>query len=230
MNDGSCGRIAMRRALMIVLCGLGFLSIPAPAHAWWDFIEQLSGPGPFWAVDVQLRLFCWPTDGKLQINSGGGIVLSACKNIPAGKVRRAAIDFGTTFGWTGHDQEFAGSNRIYVWLFEPSFTYNVFSAHPRYDFLDVAAGVGAYVFTSKGMPASLNGYFVEPVRFELHPTSNFKQTNEKLAKWIPSVRFGFLAFPSGFDTVAFADTTPKHIDGADWVFNAGIYFNFNLAP
>jgi hypothetical protein len=228
----------MRRALMTVCCGLSFLAMtPSPAHAWWDFIEQLSGPGPFWAVDVQFRVFCWVRDpspgaaatGEFQVNSGGGVVLSACK-IPSGRVRRAALDLGTAFGWTGHDQQFAGGERIRLWTIGGSYTYNVFSAHPNRDFLDIAAGGGGYVFSSKGMPQSVSGYYLEPVRFEFHPTTNFKRRTQSngWSKLVPVLRVGYLLFPSGFETEQFVDTTPKHI-GADWVFTAGLFFNFEIA-
>src|SRR4051812_43224535 len=41
----------MKKLLVSVgLAALAIVGAPAPAHAniaWWDFIEQLSGPGPF---------------------------------------------------------------------------------------------------------------------------------------------------------------------------------------
>ena len=38
----------MRRCPVIALCALPFLvTLPAPAHAWWDWLEDYSGPGPF---------------------------------------------------------------------------------------------------------------------------------------------------------------------------------------
>jgi hypothetical protein len=47
------------RCTYVLLIGLGFLVVaPAPALAWWDFIEQFSGPRKFWGPDIQLRLFC----------------------------------------------------------------------------------------------------------------------------------------------------------------------------
>src|SRR5687768_1451872 len=39
-----------------VLLGCAF---PSPAHAWWEFLEQLSGPGPFRGPDIQFRVHCW---------------------------------------------------------------------------------------------------------------------------------------------------------------------------
>ena len=49
----------MRRIIVIALCVLSFLvSLPAPAHAWWDWLDEFSGPGPFTGFDLQWRLAC----------------------------------------------------------------------------------------------------------------------------------------------------------------------------
>ena len=47
----------MRRAIVIVLAAVFLqLASPRPAAAWWDYIEQLSGPGPLRGVDVESRV------------------------------------------------------------------------------------------------------------------------------------------------------------------------------
>jgi hypothetical protein len=51
--------VTVRRIIVIALCVLSFLvSLPAPAHAWWDWLDEFSGPGPFTGVDLQWRLHC----------------------------------------------------------------------------------------------------------------------------------------------------------------------------
>lgn len=50
-----------RFVLLVTLAVAGLLPTPAYAHAgWWDWLDALSGPGPFDHVglDVDLRLFC----------------------------------------------------------------------------------------------------------------------------------------------------------------------------
>ena len=43
----------MRRVTVIALCAVSFLiALPAPAHAWWDWLDELSGPGPFTGFDL----------------------------------------------------------------------------------------------------------------------------------------------------------------------------------
>ena len=49
----------MRRVIVIALCALSFLvALPAPAHAWFFWLDEYSGPGPFLGFDVQWRIAC----------------------------------------------------------------------------------------------------------------------------------------------------------------------------
>ena len=53
----------MRRVIVTALCAASFLFIlPKPAHARWDWIDQLSGPGPFQGIDFQWRIARVPDD------------------------------------------------------------------------------------------------------------------------------------------------------------------------
>src|SRR5438132_6288459 len=53
------------RTLKAAICVVVFvLLVPARADAWWDWLDQLSGPGPFWGWDLQYRVICIEdTDG-----------------------------------------------------------------------------------------------------------------------------------------------------------------------
>jgi len=49
----------MRRvALTLVWTALIVVVIPSPAAAWWEFLEELSGPGWWKGFDIDARLFC----------------------------------------------------------------------------------------------------------------------------------------------------------------------------
>ena len=49
----------MRRVIVIALCALSFLvALPAPAHAWFFWLDEYSGPGGFIGFDVQWRIAC----------------------------------------------------------------------------------------------------------------------------------------------------------------------------
>ncbi len=48
----------MRWCVAGLLCAAAELVAPAPAHAWFAWLDQLSGPGPFAGFDVQWRIAC----------------------------------------------------------------------------------------------------------------------------------------------------------------------------
>jgi hypothetical protein len=49
----------MRRvALTLVSTAVILVTVPNPAAAWWEFLEELSGPGWWKGFDIDARLFC----------------------------------------------------------------------------------------------------------------------------------------------------------------------------
>ena len=233
----------MSRFCLSLSCALGILLLAsAPAHAWWDFIEQLSGPGPFYGWDVEVRLFCVvdkidTTPGNERVlpadphpRSAVGVLVSACtvpkrkdKASPTYHTRRLAIDVGARVMWADDNPQFANGQRISLTTLEPSITINLLSRWPNKDFVDYAFGAGAFWFSSTEFP-SFSGAFLEPVRFEFHTTTKMKEN--KWVALVPSVRVGYLMFPSGFETARFAaapGVAPRI--SRDWVFNAGVFFD-----
>ena len=45
--------------LTFVLCLLMVLLVPRPAHAWFEWLDTLSGPGPFLGAIFDFRVKCW---------------------------------------------------------------------------------------------------------------------------------------------------------------------------
>ncbi len=43
----------------VVLCLLMVMLTPAPAHAWFAWLDHLSGPGRFYGVKVDVRAWCF---------------------------------------------------------------------------------------------------------------------------------------------------------------------------
>ena len=62
------------------------LLMPARAHAWWDWLDQLSGPGPFWGWDLQYRVICFEDRDK----DSADVRLSNIKNAKARAFARFA--------------------------------------------------------------------------------------------------------------------------------------------
>ena len=51
----------MRRLGIVVVWSAALqLLVPAPAHAWWGWWDELSGPGPWMFGDLQYRIACIP--------------------------------------------------------------------------------------------------------------------------------------------------------------------------
>ena len=50
----------MRSLKASILAGaLLVLMVPAPAHAWFGWLDNLSGPGPFHGLEFDVRLACF---------------------------------------------------------------------------------------------------------------------------------------------------------------------------
>lgn len=210
------------------------LVLPARALAWWDFIEELSGPGRFYGWDVEVRLFCL-TESQTQKREDGepvtqkfgptlGSIVTAC-TVKRGQTRRLAVDLGARFLWADNNPQFANGERISLTTLEPSVSINLLSRYPGKDFIDYGFGAGTYWFSSTQFPA-FHGTFIEPIRLEFHTTTKFKQDHDKWTALIPVVRVGYLVFPAGFETASFAAAAgvPPRIS-RDWVFNGGVFFD-----
>src|SRR5262245_54652950 len=71
----------MRRLGIVVLCSAAVqLMIASPAHAWWGWLDELSGPGPWMFVDGRYRIYC-VQDGKVAASD------RSSKNLPAEDMR-----------------------------------------------------------------------------------------------------------------------------------------------
>ena len=227
----------MRRVTTIVLCALIVQGMMASrADAWWDGWEHLSGPGPFYGWDIELRLFCitektaagrtaLPSDAPETERVGPtlGTIVTACR-VKRHYVRRMAIDLGARFLKADDNPSFANGRRISLTTLEPSVSFNLLNKYPNRDFVDFGFGAGAYWFSSTEFP-SFNGAFLEPIRIEFHATTDMKQKSNWAAA-IPVVRVGYVLFPAGFETASFAaaPTVPPRIS-RDWVFNVGVFFD-----
>jgi hypothetical protein len=222
----------MRRILVTLGCSVVLQAVVVtPAHAWWEFIERLSGPGPFTGVSVDARVLCIVAEGdSMRANTPPplGILTTSCRleglRDASGPRQRqlAAVDLGMRFVWKEDDPLFAGGERISLTTIEPSLSINLLSGFTdQWDVVDYGVGIGAYWFSSDAFP-SFHGLFVEPVRFEFHAPTRVRM--HRWAAAIPRVRVGLLTFPGGFETASFAaaPSVPERIS-RDTVLNVGIF-------
>ena len=219
----------MRRIFGVLgASALLLVAVPSPAAAWWEIIEQLSGPGPFKGWSIEPRFVCFvdpdgsgPAPREARTTSAAEAVASVCKLSP-GEVRRASIDVGVRFVWKGEDARFANGERISLTTLAPAITWNV-APGTRWDVVDYGVAAGVFWFTSTEFP-SFRGAFLEPVRLEFHAPSFVRE--EKWAVFIPRARVALLNFPAGFDTSQFAASpaVPPRIS-RDWVKSFAVFLD-----
>jgi hypothetical protein len=201
----------MRRVIVTIVAVLALQgAFPQPAHAWWDYIEQLSGPGPLRGFDIEARLVCWmqrpkdPEIFRITTLSAGGVILNLCERHKDANGndevvrRRGSVDAGFRYVWRGDDQRWAGGEPVRMITIEPAFMWNLIPG-TRADVVEVGAGAGAYWFFSRGFP-SFNGNF-----FELRADLRLPTAVHQKFPWLrPVVRYGRLWFPKGFMPEQFA--------------------------
>ena len=155
----------MRRVIVTALCAASFLfMLPAPAHAWWNWLDELSGPGPFQGVDFQWRLAC-VQDNRVSTDDGatpdvGVNVLRQLGSFEDGAQKVAAgilgagcvlqpkvnpissLNFRVARLWStdNHLQYASGvkAPTVNMWEFEPSFSTFVDDAK----FVELTVGMG----------------------------------------------------------------------------------------
>ena len=239
------------RIVATTLCAVLLeLAIPTPAHAWWEYIEQLSGPGKFYGWDIQFRVYCVvekvtntkkdgesnqvdETQVKRFTPTSAGIVVSFCrgqkKEVDAADAdietyypRRLSVDIAARF-LSAKDGEFANGQPIDLTILEPSVSMNVLNHWPKWDFVDLGAGAGAYWFASSEFP-TFSGFILDPARIEFHPTTAMKESKWSAA--FPLVRLSWPVFVTGFERAKFAPRTavPLRI-GRDAPFNLSLSFD-----
>jgi hypothetical protein len=197
----------MRRFFAAVVCSVALQAIlPAPAHGWWERIEDWSGPGPFFGLTVDARLVCFGTDAKNQpLIASGGLVFSACR-LNENEKRRASIDLGMRFLSAKDNPDYANGQEITLTTLEPSFSWRVID-NDNWDFFDYGIGAGIYWVSSEAFP-SVRGSFLEPLRLDIHATTAMT-ANGRWWAGIPILRIGLLVFPAGHETTSFAPTTAE---------------------
>jgi hypothetical protein len=194
----------MRRLGFVLICG-GILQLltPAPAQAWFGWLDKLSGPGPFLTWDLEYRVFC-VDDSRANVEN---VSLS---NIRSEKLQRVARVLGTGCVFDTHKnprasvnfafgQAYATKNelqysstdvkkRVTMTKFEPSFS--VFLNDSKT--FALTTGVGALVVTGPAFD-SFQRFYWKVVRGTVIPKGWNGAT----------ISVGVLYVPKGFDASDF---------------------------
>ena len=192
----------LRHLLIVTCCVVVQLAAPAPAHAWWDWIDQLSGPGPFTGWDVQWRVKCIPDtrpgaeDLRLDnIESAGRRALaralgSGCLFEPHLNPQGSAnFAFGQVYSVRNELKYAPGVDkpRVTMTKFEPSLS--MFLDTTKY--VEITRGLGVMMVSGSGFD-SFQHFYWTPLRVTITP-------GQKAL----SVRLGFIIMPKGFDAADF---------------------------
>jgi len=217
----------MRRVYRIVVLAIMIQGLFVPrTYAWWDGVEHMSGPGPFYGWDIQLRLFCvvQPAGSdKGEIRSSGpvGAILSVCqavkdKDKTKSDKEKLMFDIGARFLRTGETPDFAHGKRIHFTTLEPAVMFPV--VDKGYFRLDYGFGAGLYWLASEDFEAG-RGTLIEPVRFD------FRLQPPQWNGIAAVARLGWLNFPAGFDFAQFNGTAPDHSGrvSSDWAKTLSLF-------
>lgn len=220
----------MRRVTVTALCAAFFLFMrPAPAHAWFDWIDQLSGPGPFQGLDFQWRVACIADpnvqstadrkdpgtsslrsldsfDGGAKVVAGifGAGCLGQHKVHPV-----ASLNFRVARLWSmNNNLQYAGGGEgptVNMWQFEPSFSTFVDDAKV----VELTVGMGTSVLSGDGFNSMTRLYF-RPVMLTITPGGRLPrkdgQGNSSAGRSFSralSISTGLFYMPKGFDAEDF---------------------------
>lgn len=133
------------KRMRLCLFGLLFLAFPAVAHAesdWWDFLEGLSGPGPFKGVTFGQRVLCIKEDDRARTHTATSCMSDVDDNI------RALVNVEFGFYTSGDRPRFSDTPNdratVHLWRLHSTYYLRVSPI------LDIGAGGGVYIFTGGG--------------------------------------------------------------------------------
>ena len=197
----------LRHLVIATCCVVVQLAAPAPAQAWWEWLDQLSGPGPFTGLDIQWRVKCIPDNRAASIAENLSL-----ENIEPGKGRNWARFLGAgclfekanvnplgslnlSIGWMRsieNDLQYAGGDKPVVHLtrFEPSLSVFVDSRK----FVEITSGYGLMLVRGKRFDG-FHRFYWRPVAVTITPGAK-----------AASIRLGLLLATKGFDATDFGAT------------------------
>jgi hypothetical protein len=189
-----------------LLVGL-FALAPGIANAqegWWEWLEKLSGPGPYHGYGVELRAFCVQPDGTLL----------PCLSDHSPEIRHLVL-LRVSHLWSGDKPRFSDTptdrGQVNVTRVEPEYMYRM---HPS---LDLGVGVGFMRFSGSGF---------DPIyRLTLTPQASFVPfaltQSSATRRWARVLRLRFSAtyVTKGFKGADFGNLTTDFFKSGEFLWN-----------
>jgi len=231
----------MRRLVLVVACcGLFQLAMPAPAQAWFEWIDHLSGPGPFNGADIWLRLKCLP-DTNPPVNApgqgqqqqqqqqqqetlGGKVLTVLGGGCPQGRPFERSSSFNFRFGYARSYENHLtyapdleeSRKAVNLWEYEGSFSGWVNDSKT----IELTTGVGLMNFRGKAFESFWRPYW-RPVLATIYPASRASGSIRGL-----NFNVGVLLFPMGFDAKDFGASPGTFHTDRDIVVTTGVSYDF----
>ena len=221
MSAAESERSLMMRIRTLMLLGAFALwpSVASAQWGWLEFLEELSGPGPFKGYTVGLRLVCTRADDRGTLStSAWGLCLS--DNDPR---FRQLVELRGAYLWTGEGDrprfEDAPADKRAVKAFRLEST----AAVRLSPMLDIGAGVGFVRFWGEGFDPLWRPSLI-PISVTFTPFAIGVNPNAagSALKRAFKIRLEEKYFPIGFTGADFGHPESSYTTDGDWVFSAGL--------
>jgi hypothetical protein len=182
---------------MLLLAGLFALwpGVASAQYEWYEWLQELSGPGPFSGTGADWRLLCFSDDAPAPNESP--LITPSCLLTPLQRdqFRRASINLAFAYlDANGNPLKYAAGldPAVKLTLLKPSVWWRPFPA------FEVGTGAGIMWFSGPAFP-SFTRFFVEPFRVDVklsalsHPFPEYQTWMEAV-----SFRWGVAFIPGGF--------------------------------
>jgi hypothetical protein len=233
----------MRRLrFTLILCVLVQCFTPAPAHAWfWEYLEELSGPGPFRGPAFEWRLVCFsepdPSRANVEETTDENRLAAArvvqffgpgCffKQVPLQNQRRASINlkFGMLSAKENH-LEYTGTpdRDVKLTTLLPNFAWRPTR------FFETSMGVGVYWFSGPSFQ-SFHRLVIQPIQADLKPLAAINSARGAEAVWwdeLISLRAGVIIVPQGFDAADFGAIPGTFRTSRESLKNAAVFLDLD---
>jgi hypothetical protein len=204
------------RSVRSLVFAAAFLLVPAMAHASWiDWLERLSGPGPFIGTGPDLNLLCIDENNNVEFC---GNPLTASKAREGGKKikQTAQVTPEIFIKWPGQRFDDTSNDDRSVRILKLSTLYEY-----RFDNgFSLGAGVGVWRFSGDGFD-SFNRFDITPVSANI----GLFQNSDKLKPWRMILQLHYIK--EGFKATDFdpASTSHYNTNGGEWLASIGVNYD-----
>ena len=208
----------VRTVVVLLACLFG---LSPKAHAGFiDLLDQLSGPGPFWGVGGDIRLYCAGITSEATTPALPAALTSSNWSWLTRK-RCLANDLpDAQRPWISLDLAFSYSRSIHNDLLYPANTpdthVSIYSLEPAIWFTPtppVAIGTGIGVDTFRGPTfSSFSRFYVTPVKVDIKPFAFSKSSWSSKGAGLITIRADYVLFPKGFDAQDFGSIGTFHTE------------------